>query len=130
MTLPRLFLSICALITLLQPPAVAEEDATPLVWGYGTRLCSDYSALFQPGEKAPPPQPLELQRYRDWFTGMVTGLSLATGIDMLYGTNVDEAMERLNIQCSLQPSTDLFNASVLVLQRLSTDRLMPVPRSE
>ncbi len=110
--------------------AHADDVPAPMVWGPGVSPCSDYDRLYQQGEKAPPNQAEGLQRYRDWFTGLVTGLSLATGTNMLYGTSVDEAMERINIQCSLQPSSDLFNAAVLVLQRLSTEGLTPAPRKK
>jgi len=105
-----------------------KEEAPPLVWGYGNRRCSEYLLIY-PAPNQPQREDLvaEYQSTREWVSGFATGLSLATGMDILHGGNVDEVMERLFTQCGTQISNDLFNVALGVFRAMSTEKLDPTP---
>ncbi len=121
-TTRKIVLAAACLMTLVPALAVqsAENSEKPLVWGYGVKACSAYLYTYQGFEKGDARQSIEYYHYRDWLAGMVTGLSLATGEDVMYGAELDGAMRRLNILCDEHPKDDFFDASMEYLDMLKT----------
>lgn len=124
-------------LVLAAPPALAEkekparpaEETPPLVWGYGNRTCAEYLLVY-PDPKQPVRAELaaEYLHMREWVGGFATGLSLATGTDMLRGGNMEEVMERLRTHCATHMGGDLFNATMGVFHALSTESFDPKPK--
>jgi len=56
------------------------------------------------------------------LTGLVTGLSLATGSDVLRGVDVKGAMRRIQVYCDEHPTEDFFIASMDLVRTLSSLR--------
>lgn len=99
--------------------SVAAQAATPerpRVWGYGTKTCRDFVAASAGWDIGQQDQIAEYLRYRDWLSGLVTGLTLATGIDMLHGAEVEGAMRRIRPYCENHPNEDFFSASTFYLK--------------
>ena len=121
-------IALAAASLLLVSPVLAEEDAeSPQIWGYGVKACSAYIYTYQGFEKGDARQSIEYYHYRDWLAGMVTGLSLATGEDVMYGVELDGAMRRLNILCDEHPKDDFFSATMEYLDMLKTPGVDYVP---
>ena len=98
---------------------VMAEDR-PQVLGYGVKVCRDYLPAFRESEKGSEEYIAEYLRYRGWVAGLVTGLSLATGLDVLKGVELDGAMRRIQVYCEDQPDDDFFNATMRLIKALSS----------
>ncbi len=103
----KVFLLTLALIS----TAVSAEVSTPQIWGYGTKPCTSYIKTYQAWKKGDEEQVWEYFRYRDWLTGFVSALTLATGIDILHGVKPKNAMRRINLYCEENMGKDFFTAS-------------------
>ena len=119
--------NIFALVLLvLSLPVLSEStdqvEVPPQVLGYGVRSCSDYLKTYAGWEQEEELASLEYLRYRDWLTGFVTGLSLATGIDVLQGVDTKAAMRRIQIHCEDNSSDDVFIATTALIKLLSNLR--------
>ena len=86
------------------------------MWGYGTKTCRDFVAASAGWDIGQQDQIVEYLRYRDWLSGLVTGLTLATGIDMLHGADLEGAMRRIRPYCEDHPNEDFFTASNFYLK--------------
>jgi len=86
----------------------------PQLWGYGVKGCRDYMAAWQERDSGG-----EFLRYQDWLTGLVSGLSLATGQDVIQGLEIPVAMRRIELACEEKPEQDFFNASMDLIRLLS-----------
>ncbi len=86
------------------------------MWGYGTKTCRDFVAAAAGWDIGQQDQIAEYLLYRDWFSGLVTGLTLATGIDILHGAEVEGAMRRIRPYCEDHPNEDFFTASTFYLK--------------
>ena len=93
-------------------PALAADE--PQLWGYGVKGCDEYLAAWQTRDCGS-----EFIRYQDWFTGLVSGLSLATGQDVIQGVEIPAAMRRIQLACDEKPKQDFFNASMSLIRLLS-----------
>jgi hypothetical protein len=92
--------------------------AAPILWGYGVKTCGDYVAA-APGDGAPVAVVgAEYLRYREWLAGLVSGLNLATGTDVLAGGELDAALTRIQAYCRTHPADDFFNASMALVRSL------------
>jgi hypothetical protein len=58
------------------------------------------------------------RRFQEWLAGLVTGLNLATGEDVLQGAALDAALLRIRANCERDPNDDFFNASLRLLRAL------------
>lgn len=126
---PLSFVTSLALVMSLLFTATAgaaPEDAVsqsipasvPALWGYGVKPCPAFLAA-APGEGAPAAlADPEYLRYREWLAGLVTGLNLATGRDVLLGAELDAALLRIRASCQSQPEDDFFNASLRLVRSL------------
>ena len=89
--------------------AQAQTASAQTLWGYGVRSCADYVAACEQEDAG---DAAEFQRYEDWLTGFISGLSLATGENMLGGSGIGSAMRRTRAFCERKPDQDFFNASM------------------
>ncbi len=98
-------------------PALAEK--LPSIWGYGVKGCEDFLRAAQGWDAGKESESIEYRRYQDWFTGLVTGLNLATGKDVLRGATIDGALGRIRAHCGGNPKDDFFTASMDLVRMLS-----------
>lgn len=105
------------IILLLSFPLGAQEQ--PQVLGYGVKGCDYYNRSYHGWQEGQGDHIVEYIRYRDWLTGLVTGLSLATGTDVLKGVDVKGAMRRIQLYCDEHPTDDFFTASMDLIRLLS-----------
>ncbi len=83
-----------------------------MLWGYGVKRCKqflDAAAALDPAGEA---DGAEYRRYEEWLAGFVSGLSLATGQDILRGAEISAAMGRIEADCRGKPQSDFFNAAM------------------
>ena len=92
----------------------------PQVWGYGVKECRSFLAAFKGWESGEEAGMLEYLRYRGWMAGVATGLSLATGTDILRGMDPDGALRRVRIYCDERPDDDYFSATVDLIRKLDS----------
>ena len=98
--------------------AAAEK---PQVWGYGVKACKEYLLAWENREHGS-----EYYRFQEWLTGLATGLSLATGKDVLHGVEISVALRRIQLHCDDHQNDDFFNASMSLIRLLSmVDRVDP-----
>lgn len=99
--------------------ASGPAQGAPILWGSGVRPCSDFlvSAPADPAALAVAGE--GYRRYREWLAGLVTGLSLATGRDVLAGADLDAALTRIRGNCERHPGDDFFNATMRLVRSLS-----------
>lgn len=97
----------------------SAESGRPAVVGFGVNSCHSYVAVFEGWEQGDELDVLAYLRYRAWLTGLVTGLSLATNMDVLNGVTVNGAMRRLNVHCGEHPDDDFFTAALDLIGLLS-----------
>jgi hypothetical protein len=96
----------------------AERLAMPALWGQGAKSCAAYLSS-RPGPGTPAGIASEEYRlYRQWLAGLVTGLNLAVGRDVLAGGELDAAMLRIGALCEKQPQEDFFNTSLRLIRSL------------
>ena len=100
--------------------AEISAQETPVVWGHGVKSCRDYLPVYAGWEEGREEDIGDYLRYRDWLAGLVTGLSLATGMDVLNGVEIEGAMRRVQIYCEDHPGGDFFTAGMDLIRQLST----------
>jgi len=98
--------------------SLSAVGGQPQVIGYGVKECKEYVTVFDGWEQGDESAITEYLRYRGWLTGLVTGLSLATGSDVLKGVEVKGAMRRIQVYCDDHPDRDFFNASMDLIKIL------------
>jgi hypothetical protein len=99
--------------------AIAAAEPSPPLWGYGVKSCDDYARAWVGGEEGVDIDIAELRRYRDWLSGFVSGLNLATGRDVLAGADIEGAMRRIHLYCDEHRKQDVFAASMDYIKGLS-----------
>ena len=110
-----LILCLCSL-------GVAAQEKQQ-VWGYGVKPCREFLAAFTGWESGDEGAISEYLHYRGWTSGLVTGLSLATGRDVLRGGDPNSALRRIRIYCDERPDEDFFTAAMDLIRQL-------IPRDE
>lgn len=95
-----------------------EAPVAPALWGYGNKSCGAFLASAPSGDVSADVVSSDYQRYREWLSGFVSGLNLATGRDVLRGAEIDAAMERVRANCRSHPKEDVFNASLRLVRSL------------
>lgn len=110
------------LILIVFSTAVQAENITPKVWGYGTKSCSSYVTAYKDKETGEQLKVWEYFRYRDWLTGFISGLTMATGIDVMQGVDPQNAMRRINLICEDDLGKDFFTATMEFIRIIGTNR--------
>ncbi len=108
------------ILCLLTLPAMALSEGAPQIQGYGVKTCASYLTTYAGWEKGDDREILEYLRYQDWVSGLVTGLSLATAMDVLQGVEVKSVMRRVQIICEENPDEDFFTATTTLIKQLSS----------
>ncbi len=117
--LPRVStLVLAGLVAWSWPSAPVLAQGAPVLWGAGVRSCADFLASAPADPAATVIAGEGYRRYEEWLAGFVTGLSLATGRDLLQGAALEAAMTRVRANCERHPEEDFFNASVRLLKLL------------
>ena len=99
--------------------SAGTASAGPVLWGYGVKTCAQFLDA-APGNSAPASiAGDEFLRYREWLAGLVSGLNLASGSDVLGGAQLDAAVAKIHARCKDEPNQDFFNASIEVIKTLS-----------
>ena len=115
---PIPFVTLLALGLALTPLASRWAAAEgPTLWGYGVKSCQELVTAV-PEAAAEVAGNAEYPRYREWLAGLVTGLNLATGLDVLKGAELEAALTRIRAHCQDHPRDDFFNASLTLLKSL------------
>ncbi len=91
----------------------------PLILGYGVKSCDDYLETYRGWETGEEEAIGEYLLYREWLAGIATGLSLATGRDVLKGVAVEGVMRRIQIICDVGEEKDFFNATMKLVKTMS-----------
>jgi len=113
------FACLAVAVLCVAPAAWAERAETaPALWGYGVKSCSAFLAVVPRADIPPELIDEEYFRYREWLSGMVSGLNLVTGRDVLRGAQIDAAMSRIRATCEDDPGDDFFNASLRLVRSL------------
>jgi len=105
------------LAVLASPPTLG--DKLPPLWGYGVKSCDAFLLAAQGWDAGGERESIEYRRYQDWLTGLVSGLNLATGKDVLRGADIDTAMTRIRAHCGGHPKDDFFTATMDLVRMLS-----------
>ncbi len=111
------------LILAVLSTSVQAESITPKVWGYGTKSCNDYIEAYKVKETGKQEQVWEYFRYRDWLTGFISGLTMATGIDVIQGVDPQSAMRRIKLICEEDLGNDFFTATMEFIRVVGTNKL-------
>jgi hypothetical protein len=115
---PLPFGTLLALGLALTPLASRWAAAEgPTLWGYGVKSCGEFFAA-APAAGAEAAGNAEYPRYREWLAGLVSGLNLATGLDVLKGAELEAALTRIRAHCQDHPQDDFFNASLALVKAL------------
>ncbi len=91
----------------------------PVLWGQGVQSCDVYARVWEERQLGTQTGIDDYQRFQDWLAGFVSGLSLATGMDVLHGVDIEGAMRRTSIHCEDNPEDDFFTASMDLIRVLS-----------
>ena len=114
----RAALRYALLVTLGLSTCAGSALGAPTLWGYGVKSCKEYLAA-SAGDGSPlSVAGKESGRYREWLAGLVSGLNLATGTDVLGGAELDAALTRIAAHCRERPADDFFNASMSLIRSL------------
>ncbi|MGQ9659923.1 MAG: hypothetical protein ACUVQI_07375 [Thermochromatium sp.] len=92
--------------------------AVPALWGQGAKHCAAYLAVLPRPGVPPEIADEEYRLYRQWLAGLVTGLNLAVGRDVLAGGDLEAAMQRIGALCEQRPQDDFFNVSLHLIRAL------------
>ncbi len=111
-------LLLCALAGAAGPLSQTRADDAPVLWASGVKPCSDFLAIAPPDVTVQAIGGESYRHYREWLAGLVTGLNLATGRDVLKGADLDAAMIRIRANCERNPREDFFNASMRLFNAL------------
>ncbi|MBO8087649.1 MAG: hypothetical protein J7D61_16570 [Marichromatium sp.] len=109
---------VLMLVLALGASAAWGQAPSAALWGYGVKPCGEFLAV-APGAAAPTAlADPEYLHYREWFAGLISGLNLATGGDVLHGAALDAALARVQAYCEADPRQDFFNAALRLLRTL------------
>ncbi len=100
-------------------PLAIAEVSRPNIHGYGLRTCEAFLLSSKGRDDGIEQMIAQYLSYQDWFGGLVTGLSLATDMDVLQGVKVDGALRRIHVYCDDHPTDDFFTASMDLIKMLS-----------
>jgi hypothetical protein len=102
--------------------SVHAESLTPKIWGYGIKSCSSYIDAYKAKESGDQSKVWEYFRYRDWYTGFVSGLTMATGVDVTQGVQPKSAMRRINLICEEDLGNDFFTATMEFIRVIGSNK--------
>jgi len=101
----------CRLLSLGFLALSAVASAAPVIHGYGNRGCPEYLDTYSAWEAGDERGVLAYLGYEQWLAGLVSGLSLATGEDILRGADVEGLMRRIKLRCEDDREQDVLAAA-------------------
>ena len=110
---------ICSSVFIAGWLSFGSATAEPQLHGYGGRSCVEYLDTWRRWEDNQDTGILDHFGYQQWMAGLVSGLSLATGEDVLRGADVEGMMRRTKIICENDRKIDVFSAVTKYLRDLS-----------
>lgn len=114
---------IASRLSVLLAPALMLAAETTLaaavLWGYGVKSCESFLDAAPPASAPAAIASEDYVRFREWLSGLVSGLNLASGSDVLGGAELDAAMSRVRARCKKEPNLDFFNASIDEIKKMS-----------
>ncbi len=110
---------VLLLIGAVLSAGMAMAADKPVLWGQGVQRCEVYTKVWEARNLGNQAGVEDYRRFQDWLTGFVSGLSLATGMDVLRGVDIEGAMRRTRIHCEDNPEDDFFTASMDLIRVLS-----------
>jgi hypothetical protein len=111
--------TLVLVLLLIGPVAVARAEKLPPLWGYGIKSCDEFLSATEGYENGATRMTAEYGRYEDWLTGLISGLNLATGQDVLRGADIQTAMRRIRAHCGGHRGDDFFSAAMDLVRMLS-----------
>ncbi|MEN8174601.1 MAG: hypothetical protein ABFS23_02475 [Pseudomonadota bacterium] len=96
-----------------------DVAAEPKVHGFGGHSCEHFLGAYRGWEAAEEAGVLDYAAYQHWLAGLATGLSLATGEDVLRGADVEGLMRRIRLRCEDERTLDVFGAAMTQVSELS-----------
>lgn len=115
-------MKIILLVFMLFSVTVSAEETKPMIWGYGTKSCTSFITTYKAWDEGKQEQVLEYIRYRDWLTGFISALTLATGSDVMRGVEPKNAMRRINLYCEENQGKDFFTATLEFIKVIGTNK--------
>jgi hypothetical protein len=114
-------LAVCGalLVLTLSLSGVSQAQTAPPLWGYGVKSCDDFELAWAGTEQGQEAAIAEYRRYQDWLAGLVSGLNLATGRDVLAGVEIEGALRRIHLHCQDHRKDDFFTAAMALVRQLS-----------
>ncbi len=112
-----------ALLIACHLPWTWAGDSPARVRGAGVQECAEYRWAWQGRSGSEPQAVAEYRSYRAWLAGFVSGLDVATGMDVLAGVPLDQALDRIAAWCQTHPREDFITATrdlIRMLSRLPT----------
>ena len=97
----------------------AAAADVPAVHGYGGRDCDAFLDSQRRADAGEAEAALDDFGYRQWLAGMVTGLSLAAGEDVLRGVEVEGLIRRVRLICEDDRNLDVLGAALVHVKELS-----------
>ena len=113
-----MFPILLGIVLAVGPFGSALAAGAPVLWGAGVKPCTDFLAVAPADATAQAIAGEGYRRYQEWLSGLVTGLNLATGRDVLKGAELDAAMIRIRANCERHPTDDFFNAAMRLVRSL------------
>lgn len=114
-------------LALVSVSSAAVGEPRPALLGYGMKSCERFVAVAAGAVDGRAAEDGAYQGYRQWLAGFVSGLNLATGMDVLRGVALDRVLGRIESDCRDRPDLDVFNATMGVVGPLM--RLDPPARA-
>lgn len=118
----RRVIGAAVVVLLLGAIGSVQADERPPLWGYGIKQCEDFLAVAEGSAEATDEMVREYRRYEDWLTGFISGLDLATGMDVLRGADIETAMRRIRAYCGGHLEEDFFTATMDLVRMLGSLR--------
>ena len=97
----------------------AAAASPPLLHGYGGESCERFLETRRQAEQGEARAVFDELGYSQWLAGMVSGLSLASGEDVLHGADVDGLLRRVQRHCEDDLSLNVMDAALAHIRSLS-----------
>ncbi len=98
--------------------------ADPVVLGIGAMRCQDFLETERVAGRGEVSAVARRIRYRSWLAGFASGLSLASGEDVLRGVPLEGVLRQLRYRCEKHPGRAIAEAATGLLAGIS--RLPPL----
>lgn len=95
------------------------QAGSPVLHGYGGQECGRFLETRSQAEQGVARAVFDELAYSQWLAGLVSGLSLASGEDVLHGADVEGLMRRVQRHCEDDLSLNVMDAALAHIRDLS-----------